>query len=305
MKRILTFLCAVMISLAANAQVLYKISGNGLQKDSYVIGTVHVMKGSFVDSIPGANRVLNEVEQVCGELDMRYITDKDTALAITQLMMLPADSAANKVLTEEEFDKLCRIVNENYNIDLKNPQFASLLQFYPLLMMTTIAQLSEMMKLQQAMAEGKATEAPEPLMDAYFQQKAQGMNKPVIGLESYTFQMKLLTSLFEMPIREQYLGMIESIEKKDEGEKVIKSIIDAYKTFNLDRISEAIQSADGFENMANRVLDSRNEDWAKKMPSIMSEKSTLFAVGAAHLIGEKGILQLLKKQGYKVKAVKK
>ncbi len=305
MKKILTLICAVMMSLAANAQVLYKISGNGLKKDSYVIGTVHVMKGSFVDSIPGANRVLNEVEQVCGELDMRYATDKDTALLIIQLMMLPADSAANKVLTEEEFDKLCRIVNENYNIDLKNPQFASLLQFYPFMMMLTIQQLSEMMKLQQAMAEGKATEAPEPLMDAYFQQKAQGMNKPVIGLESYTFQMKLLTSLFEMPIREQYLGMIESIEKKDEGEKVIKSIIDAYKTFNLDRISEAIQSADGFENMANRVLDSRNEDWAKKMPSIMSEKSTLFEVGAGHLVGDKGIIQLLKKQGYKVKAVKK
>ncbi len=305
MKKILTLICAVMMSLAANAQVLYKISGNGLKKASYVIGTVHVMKGSFVDSIPGANRVLSEVEQVCGELDMQYISNQDTALVLAQMLMLPADSAANKVLTEEELDKLCRVVNENYNIDLKNPQFASLLQFYPLMMMITVGQLSEMMKLQQAMAEGKTTETPEPIMDIYLQQKAQGMSKPVIGLESYTFQVKLLTSLFEMPIREQYLGMIESFQKKEDGVKIVQGIVDAYKTFNLDRISQTLKASDGFENVANRVFDSRNENWAQKMPSIMSEKSTLFAVGAGHLVGDKGILQLLKKQGYKVKAVKK
>lgn len=305
MKKLLMILAAMMISLAANAQVLYKISGNGLKKTSYVIGTIHVIKGSFLDTIPGANRVIDEVEQVCGEIDTRYISNQDTALVLAQMLMLPADSAANKVLTEEELDKLCRVVNENYNIDLKNPQFASLLQFYPLMMMLTVGQLSEMMKLQQAMAEGKATEAPEPIMDIYLQQKAQGMSKPVIGLESYTFQVKLLTSLFEMPIREQYLGMIESFQKKEDGVKIVQGIVDAYKTFNLDRISQTLKASDGFENVANRVFDSRNENWAQKMPSIMSEKSTLFAVGAGHLVGDKGILQLLKKQGYKVKAVKK
>ena len=47
MKKILTLICAVMMSLAANAQVLYKISGNGLKKASYVIGTCHVVKASF------------------------------------------------------------------------------------------------------------------------------------------------------------------------------------------------------------------------------------------------------------------
>ena len=108
-----------------------------------------------------------------------------------------------------------------------------------------------------------------------------------------------------MPIREQYLGMIESFQKKEDGVKIEQDIVDAYKTFNLDRISQTLKASDGFENVANRVFDSRNENWAQKMPSIMAEKSTLFAVGAGHLIGDKGLLNLLKKQGYKVKAVKK
>ena len=305
MKKLLMILAAMMISLASNAQVLYKISGNGLKKPSYVIGTCHVVKASFLDTIPGANRVIDEVEQVCGELDMRHISNQDTALAIAQMMMLPPDSVASKIMTEQEFDKLCRLVNENYNIDLKKPQYASLLQFYPLMMMVTIPQISEMMKLQKAMAEGTATETPVPIMDIFIQQKAQGQNKPVIGLETYTFQVKLLTTLLDMPLHEQYIKMIESFENKEEGEKIVKNLIDAYKSFNLASLGEAMKASDGFENMANRVLDSRNENWAQKMPSIMSEKSTLFAVGAGHLIGDKGLLNLLKKQGYKVKAVKK
>ena len=305
MKKLLMILAAMMISLASNAQVLYKISGNGLKKPSYVIGTCHVVKASFLDTIPGANRVIDDVEQVYGELDMRHISNQDTLLSIAKMMMLPSDSVATEIMTEQEFDELCRVVNENYNIDLKSPQYALLLQFYPVVLMTTIAQVSEMMKLQKAMAEGTATESPEPIIDMFIQQKAIGQSKPVFGLEYYSFQVEMLTTLLDMPLHEQYVKMIESFGNKAEGEKIVKSLVDAYKSFNLDRLSEALKSETGFENIENKVFDSRNENWAQKMPSIMSEKSTLFAVGVGHLIGDKGILNLLKKQGYKVKAVKK
>jgi len=305
MKKLLMILAAMMISLASNAQVLYKISGNGLKKPSYVIGTCHVVKASFLDTIPGANRVISDVEQVYGELDMRHISNQDTLLSIAKMMMLPSDSVATEIMTEQEFDALCRVVNENYNIDLKNPQYAVLLQFYPVVLMTTIGQVSEMMKLQKAMAEGTVTESPEPIIDMFIQQKAIGQSKPVFGLEYYSFQIEMLTTLLDMPLHEQYVKMIESFGNKAESEKIVKSLVDAYKSFNLASINDVLQSENDFGNVESKVFDSRNENWAQKMPSIMAEKSTLFAVGVGHLIGDKGILQLLKKQGYKVKAVKK
>jgi hypothetical protein len=222
------------------------------------------------------------------------------------MMMLPPDSVATEIMTEQEFDALCRVVNENYNIDLKSPQYALLLQFYPVVLMTTIGQVSEMMKLQKAMAEGTATESPEPIIDMFIQQKAIGQSKPVFGLEYYSFQVEMLTSLLEMPLHEQYVKMIESFGNKAEGEKIVKSLVDAYKSFNLASINDVVrQSENDFGNVESKVFDSRNENWAQKMPSIMAEKSTLFAVGVGHLIGDKGLIQLLKKQGYKVKAVKK
>ena len=305
MRKLLMILAAMMISLASNAQVLYKISGNGLKKPSYVIGTCHVVKASFLDTIPGANRVISDVEQVYGELDMRHMTNQDTLLSIAKMMMLPPDSVATEIMTEQEFDALCRVVNENYNIDLKNPQYAVLLQFYPVVLMTTIGQVSEMMKLQKARAEGTVTESPEPIIDVFIQQKAIGQSKPVFGLEYYSFQVEMLTTLLDMPLHEQYVKMIESFGNKAEGEKIVKSLVDAYKSFNLASINDVLQSENDFGNVESKVFDSRNENWAQKMPSIMAEKSTLFAVGVGHLIGDKGLIQLLKKQGYKVKAVKK
>ena len=229
---------------------------------------------------------------------MRHISNQDTLLSIAKMMMLPPDSVATEIMTEQEFDALCRVVNENYNIDLKSPQYALLLQFYPVVLMTTIGQVSEMMKLQKAMAEGTATESPEPIIDMFIQQKAIGQSKPVFGLEYYSFQVEMLTTLLDMPL--------ESFGNKAESEKIVKSLVDAYKSFNLASINDVVrQSENDFGNVESKVFDSRNENWAQKMPSIMAEKSTLFAVGVGHLIGDKGILNLLKKQGYKVKAVKK
>lgn len=54
---------------------------------------------------------------------------------------------------------------------------------------------------------------------------------------------------------------------------------------------------------ADLLLNNRNKDWVEKMPAIMKEKSTLFAVGAGHLGGDQGVITLLKKAGYTVEEV--
>ena len=52
------------------------------------------------------------------------------------------------------------------------------------------------------------------------------------------------------------------------------------------------------------LIDDRNKKWAKQLPAIMKEVPTFIAVGALHLPGENGILNLLKQQGYTVDPVK-
>lgn len=52
------------------------------------------------------------------------------------------------------------------------------------------------------------------------------------------------------------------------------------------------------------LIDDRNDAWVKAMPGIMKERPTFFAVGAAHLLGAKGVLQQLRDAGYTVEGVK-
>ena len=60
----LLMLLALLISfiMNANAQLLYKISGNGLTQPSYIIGTYHLAPVSFVDSIPGLKEAMDAIE---------------------------------------------------------------------------------------------------------------------------------------------------------------------------------------------------------------------------------------------------
>ena len=52
------------------------------------------------------------------------------------------------------------------------------------------------------------------------------------------------------------------------------------------------------------MLDNLNKAWVEKMPAIMTEAPTLFVVGAGHLPGDNGVLNLLKQQGYTIEAMK-
>ncbi len=65
MKKIISLLALYLLVVAGvQAQLLWKISGNGLAKPSYVIGTYHLAPVSFADSIPGLKEALNASEQV-------------------------------------------------------------------------------------------------------------------------------------------------------------------------------------------------------------------------------------------------
>ena len=69
MRRLFLSLFLAFISIiVCNAQLLYRISHKNLEKPSYIVGTYHLAPASFVDSIPGANVALDEVDVVCGEV---------------------------------------------------------------------------------------------------------------------------------------------------------------------------------------------------------------------------------------------
>lgn len=301
MKRIfLTSVLAIVAIVGVNAQLLYKISGNGVGKPSYIVGTYHLAPASYVDSIPGANEALASVEQVCGEVDMSEMESMAGVQKVMAAMMLPDGKSLSDILSDEEMGKLNAFMNEVMGADLNNPLIAAQLGKMTPAAIANQLQLVQYMKMTPGFN-------PNALIDSYFQSEAKKTDKPVIGFETLDFQISVLYT--GSTIERQKEQLICMIDNQEYNQMVMEQLTKAYFSQDIDAVLAVTEeklgtSCDSTPEEEEALIYGRNADWVEKIPAIIGDKSTLFVVGAAHLPGERGVLELLKKEGYTVEGVK-
>ena len=143
--------------------------------------------------------------------------------------------------------------------------------------------------------------------DTFFQSQAIQNGKKVDGLETAEFQFNLLFNGSSLQRQAQLLMCtLNHIETEVEN---LKRLTNAYMKQDLNtmlKISEERKGdqCDALPGEEDAMIYNRNKAWAEKLPAIMKAAPTFVAVGALHLPGEKGLLNLLKRQGYTVEAVK-
>lgn len=294
MKTLFSLLLLVNLTLCANAQLLWKISGKGLEQPSYVFGTYHLSPLSIKDSINGMSQAINETKQLYGEIIMSESKEPAFIQKAQQLMMLPKDTTLKSLFTPEDYELLGKVVKETMKIDI-----AMLSQLKPAFINT---QLAILFYLQHSKAFN-----PQEQLDTYFQQQAVQQGKKVGGLESSESQLEVL---FNSATLQRQADLLACTAKNvEEVIEKAKQIVEYYQTQNLDEIFRLInEDKNEICGSTPKELDvmiyNRNRAWVKKMPAIMSEAPTLFVVGVGHLPGKQGVLKLLEKQGYKVEAMK-
>jgi len=299
MKKFLFILFATALSLSLNAQLLYRISGNGLTRDSYVIGTYHLADGSFVDSIPGACQILADVDQVCGELAMTNMLHPDSLAILMEKMYLPEGQTLKDVLTDEQFYRLDSLYENLTGYKLSNPLiFSQAGRMSP-------SSLNTSLQLLICLSKEKRTIDVQNTLDNYFQKVALESGKSVLGLETMSFQAEVLLG---SPIDRQVQQLMCTVDNIEAGAAMMGDIVDAFYSQNLEQLTAAMlremgNECDSTPEEYDILLYNRNANWIKLMPGIMENNSTLFAVGAGHLGGEKGLLNLLRKVGYSVTGV--
>lgn len=295
MRKVSILLMLFCITWGANAQLLWKISGKDLAKPSYVIGTHHLAPLSMIDSIAGFHRVLDEVEGVYGEIVM---SDKMQDPVIMQKMqraiVLPGDTTLHTLLTAEQYDSAAMKIKALMGVDLKildkmKPAFISS-QVAVLLAMKTIKGFN-----------------PQQQLDAWIQGEAVKKGKTVAGLETLDFQMHVLFD--SQSLQRQADQMICTLMHLDKFQEISEKLTEAYMKQNLVQMEEVFNirlgnGSDPLPEEEEALIYNRNVSWVKVMPAIMKKSPTLFAVGSGHLIGQRGVLHLLREQGYTVEAVK-
>ena len=300
MRKILLLAAAIIASITySQAQILYRISGNGLESPSYIVGTYHLAPSSFADSIPGMRQAVEQTNQVCGELDLMDAFKPENAARMLKAQMLPEGVTLSSLLTAEQLQRLNALLFDVMGSNLNDEAFAAQMD------KMTPAALSTTLSLQSYIKRAESFN-PMELIDNYFQMLALQSGKGVKGFETVDFQMGIL---FGESLEKQVNDLMCMVDHFEETDEIVNRITTAYFSQNLKQIEEAMEEESIFdcgttEKDEDRLINNRNRNWVEVMPDMMAEQPTLFVVGAGHLCGEKGVLKLLEKAGYTVEGVK-
>jgi uncharacterized protein YbaP (TraB family) len=133
-------------------------------------------------------------------------------------------------------------------------------------------------------------------------QAAATKKKPINGLETAAFQGKALEA---KPLDQQAKELYETAKDPQKAEDDLKKLIEAYKSQDLEKLNQ-IASEQEKKDPAyiTQLLDDRNKAWIPKLETFMKDKPSFIAVGAGHLAGKIGVINLLRAAGYQVTAVK-
>ena len=290
MKSLLvTILLMVIGTLYAPAQLLWKISGRGIEKPSYILGTHHAVPFTYCDSIPGLMEAFEEVDYVIGEFDMIKMGEMTPVQMqnIQKRMMMPADTTLLSLFNVEEKELLDAYLKETVGAELQ--MFSAM---KPMTIMVTV-QNRILMDIIPDIASMTG-------IDKYMQTLAVSKGKSVGGLETMEYQMSLL---YGSSLEEQADALLEMAQNSNSKELLIE-LTAAYKSQNLDILWNVFK-----EQMTRYEYDAlvsvRNRNWEKQIVELVPAQSSLFVVGSGHLPGEKGMITLLKQAGYNVEPIQK
>lgn len=290
-KALLVMALTAVIATAAHSQLLWKVTDNNSGKTSYVFGTHHFAPLSMLDSIKGLDAALQNADKVYGELDMQAAMDPSALMGMQQMMMAPADSTIDKVLTTKQLADL-NMAWAKYGTD--QIPLNALYVLKPAGLSTQLAALMSA-KVLPDINVGQG-------IDNELQVRARKAGKQVAGLETMEFQTNMLLG---DPISKQAEDLVETIEDIDAEAGKLVRLTNAYLAQNYKDI-ETICAESVLKNpeSAEKMIISRNNNWMKQLQPEMKNTNLLVVVGAGHLVGYKGILNQLKQAGYTVTPVK-
>ena len=286
MKKIILFGYFLMLSSIAHAQLLWEISGNPLKEKSYLFGIHHLIPISFLDSIKGIYPAFNSCENVVGEIIM---DDPSIIKNLQQAAIITSGETIKDLLTEEQYTTADSILKDALGVGLNE------MRFFKPAMIENIYLLTIYDKYFQIDADFQ--------IDTYFQKVGKKDGKRLFSLETVDEQIKIL--LDRKPLREQAQSLYEMLTS---SEKIINQLEVLNRLYLKQDLEELLEYSnnDSMQTPEDKwiLLDQRNIRWAEQLPKQFEKGSNFIVVGALHLPGENGVINLLKKQGYKIKPVK-
>lgn len=268
---------------AASAQneksLLWQISGKGLEKPFYLYGTIHLMCPGDIKITPKMQEALDASAQLVLELDMDEPGVMQEMIAAS---MMQDGTTLQSLLSEDDYNMVSEYLQDSVGVPMQ-----AMSSMKPMLLSSVI--MIPILDCQPGSYEMKLVQAAQQ----------QGME--VFGLETIADQIAVFDAI---PLKEQSDYLVKTIREYDESVDEIESMLDKYNQQDIQGLYQMVhESMADMKGAKKALLDDRNQKWLPLIEEMAKEKASFFAVGAGHLGGPKGVINLLKEAGYTVNAV--
>jgi len=263
-----------------NNSLLWEVSGNSLKQNSYLFGTFHLLCKADINISSQLKTAVANADKMYMELDM---DDPSVLMGGLLMMNMKGGKKLKDLYTDTDYNRVATFFKDSLRMPISflqstKPYFLVAMLYPKMMPCKTVSGVEEeLMKL------------------------ARTQQKEIKGLETMEFQAAVFDSI---PYSEQAKELLKSIDSLDAYKKYFDTMVNVYKSQRLEAIEKLFsQSEFGMEEHQDILLDNRNRNWVTQLNVIMKKESVFVAVGAGHLVGEKGLIELLKKEGYTLRPI--
>ena len=260
--------------------LLWEISGKGLAKSSYLFGSFHLLCKDDIHFSAQLLKAIKSSAELYLELDL---DDPATLLGGMMLLNMNDGKQLKDLYSAKDYKKLEDFFRDSLRSSLTlfqsmKPAFLESMLYPKLMPCKTISGVEE-----ELMVEAKKDK------------------KEIQGLETMAFQASVFDSI---PYAEQAKELLKSIDSLSSYKKFFDTMITVYKSQRLNEIEKLFSKSEfGMEENQDMLLNNRNKNWVKQLNLIMKKEPVFVAVGAGHLVGEQGLIALLRKEGYVLRPI--
>ncbi|WP_340154975.1 TraB/GumN family protein [uncultured Winogradskyella sp.] len=281
---ITTVLLSIFSVISINAQklensTLWKIEGNGLEKPSYIFGTIHITCDASIED--DVKKALDETSQVVLEIDM---DDPSMQTKMMGGMYMKDGIKISDLVSKEDYAIIDSLITNEVGMPLKMVE--NIKPFFLI-----------------AMLYPKMLDCPMQSFEQKLMAVATEQKEDINGLETIEDQMKVFD---DIPYEDQVADLLKTAKDNlQKDREMFTKMLDIYKDENIEALIAMMNDdeSSSVNKHQDKLLINRNKNWIPKISEYAIEQPTFFGVGAGHLAGEFGVINLLREAGYTVSAI--
>ncbi len=260
-----------------NNSIIWKIEHPDNHKISYLFGTIHIIPKEHFFFTEKMKTAFDACQELILEIDINIPLAKQ--IAVAKDIFIPNGKSIADFLTPKEYVAFRKIIIEELGVKKSICNRSE--RIYPLFASGLF--ISDLIK--------------KPVQyEKYLNKRAKKNKMTVSGLETIEFQMQTAKSI----TLEDQMKMFKDTVSLRKMKSDYDSLVIAYTNQDIDYLNELMQEDELTAGAENKLLSNRNKNWIPIIMKATKEKACFIAVGAGHLTGTYGLINLLRQKGYVV-----